>query len=50
MNARALSAGQVRSRRLAGKLALVSSIDPVAHGTKISILLPFENPYSKEKS
>ncbi len=32
-----------------GKLELSSSIDPVAHGTRICIHLPFENPYSAQQ-
>ena len=33
----------------AGRLDLSSSTDPVNHGTKISIYLPFENPYSQDQ-
>jgi len=32
----------------AGKLELSSTIDPADHGTRVSILLPFENPYAQE--
>jgi len=34
----------------AGKIDVESSTDPASHGTKIVILLPFENPYSEDRA
>lgn len=33
----------------AGRIEVQSSTDPVGHGTKVIILLPFDNPYSGSK-
>ena len=31
-----------------GRIEVQSSVDPISHGTKMSIFLPFDNPYARE--